>query len=551
VDDVLPVTQVPAARRTWRSVVIVEVVLAAVLRIAVLARPLSVIDRVFLPDDTYYTLAISRSLAAGRGPSAGGQTITSGFQPLIAFLMVPVQRLSSDLDVGIRADLALLVACDVAIVILLAMLARRVAGPVAGAVAGGIWAASPAAVRLALGGLETTLAMVLELGLLLAWARLADRPGMRRGALLGAVGGLAVLARIDALALVGLLAGYSLWRGSRRPLVAAAGAFAVIVGPWWLYCFVRFGNVIPGSGAAAHALQPGGPWSSLTTSVAGAALVNGPFAVWSQVEGHLGDHRTTAPYWIALACFTVLGVADLARSRSSHRPDSEGVVPLVGVSAVFAAVLVAFYGWFNVAYYVSRYLGPVVMIEALLVGCGVGWVANHLHTAWRSRRPGHGDGSGRGRVPPLAWAAATAAAVTLSMAVIARPLAVRETSSKAGARYESATGYRRQVLGALALIPPGAVIGAAQSGTLSYFAGHQRVVVNLDGVVDPAAAEARRAGRLGAYVVRRRVDWVVDWTLNVAQITQEAHRADPTRRFVVVAILRAPGRPDVSVARRV
>lgn len=534
-----------AARRTWRLVVITEVTLAAALRLAVLARPLSVLDRVFLTDDTYYTLAISRSLATGRGPTAGGQTLTSGFQPLIAFLLAPVFRLTSDLGLALRADLALLVIADVSIVVMLAVLARRLAGPLAGAVAGGIWAASPAAVRLALGGLETSLAMALELGVLVAWTHLADRPGMRRGALLGAVGGLAVLGRIDALALVGLVAGVTLWRDPRRPLVAAAGAFAAVVGPWWIYCFVRFGSLVPGSGSAAHALQPGGPWSALTTSVAGAALVNGPFAVWSQVEGHLGDQRSTAPYWLALASFTVLGVAGLARSFLARRSQEAGAVPVFAVSAAFAAALVAFYGWFNVSYYVSRYLGPVVMVETLFIGCVVGWAATAVRVRWlrrpAERRPQH----------PSAWVGLTAAGVIVAMVVLARPLAVSETSSRAGARYESATGYRQQVIAALDLIPSGAVIGAAQSGTLSYYASGGQVVVNLDGVVDPAAADARRNGRIGEYAVRRNVEWVVDWTLNVAHITSEAERVDPSRRFVTVATLRAPGRPDVGVARRV
>jgi len=63
---------------------------AFVLRCALLLRPLAVIDRRFIPDDTYYTLTIARSIAHGHGPTVDGRTLTSGFQPLQGFLMTPV-----------------------------------------------------------------------------------------------------------------------------------------------------------------------------------------------------------------------------------------------------------------------------------------------------------------------------------------------------------------------------------------------------------------------------------------------------------------------------
>lgn len=535
----------PRHQPTWRAILLTEAVLALALRLAVLARPFSAIDRIFVPDDTYYTLSIARSLAHGHGPTADGQTLTSGFQPLVAFLMTPVFWLTSNLEVAVRADLTLLVLCDVAIVILIAELGRRLAGPVAGAVAGGIWAASPAAVRLALGGLETTLAMSLELGVLLTWAWTTDRAGRRRGAALGAVAGLAVLGRIDALALVGLIAAVELWRRHWRVLVAAGVAFVVVVGPWWAYCVLRFSSVVPGSGSAAHALQPGAPWNALTTSVAGAVLVNGPFAVWSQIEGQFGDRSITAPYWISIGLFVVIATAALFRSSFARSSAQRAHAAVLGVAVTFALAITVFYGWFNVPYYLSRYLGPVVMVETLLIGCGAAWLVG------RVSRGRHQNVEREPRVlSPIRWSVATGVAVLLAMVVLARPLGAGETVSLAGARYESATGYRPQVLAALKRIPPGAVIGAAQSGTLSFFAV-DRTVVNLDGVVDPQAAQARRDGRLGEYVVRRNVEWVVDWTLNVASITAEAERADPSWRFVTVAVLRAPGRPDVSVARRV
>ncbi|MBS1848639.1 MAG: hypothetical protein JST73_10215, partial [Actinobacteria bacterium] len=82
-----------------------EVVVAAVIRAVVLWRPVAVLDRVFVLDDTYYTLGIARSMAHGHGPTTDGHTLTNGFQPLLAFVMVPVYWFTNNPDAGLRADL--------------------------------------------------------------------------------------------------------------------------------------------------------------------------------------------------------------------------------------------------------------------------------------------------------------------------------------------------------------------------------------------------------------------------------------------------------------
>src|SRR3954468_9940558 len=91
-----------------------------VLRLAGLVRPLGVIDKLFIPDDTYYTLTISRSIAHGHGPTVDGHTLTSGFQALLGFLMVPAYWLGGDPDTALRMDLALLVVVDTCTIVVLA-----------------------------------------------------------------------------------------------------------------------------------------------------------------------------------------------------------------------------------------------------------------------------------------------------------------------------------------------------------------------------------------------------------------------------------------------
>jgi len=101
------------------------------LRLAVLFRPIGVIDKLFIPDDTYSTLSIARSLAHGHGPTVDGHTLTSGFQALLGFLLVPVFRVTDNPDTALRLDLALLIVIDTLTIVVLAWVAYRFAGRVA------------------------------------------------------------------------------------------------------------------------------------------------------------------------------------------------------------------------------------------------------------------------------------------------------------------------------------------------------------------------------------------------------------------------------------
>ena len=182
----------PAPSARWRidaAVLAVggAMILAFGLRLALLARPIARLDRGFIPDDTYYTLTIARSIAHGHGPTADGTTLTSGFQPLLGFLMIPVYWVTNNLDLALRLDLFLLIVVDTLIVAILAWVAFRLAGRVAAVVAAAIWAVSPVATTMALGGLETSLALLCEIGLVAAYIWANDRSSTRRWLVVGVI----------------------------------------------------------------------------------------------------------------------------------------------------------------------------------------------------------------------------------------------------------------------------------------------------------------------------------------------------------------------------
>ncbi len=514
------------------------------LRVAVLLRPLEIVDRLFIPDDTYYTLTIARSMAHGHGPTVDGSTLTSGFQTLLGFMLTPVFWITNSADTGLRVDLALLVVVDAATIVVLGWIAYRLAGKVAAVVAAGLWALSPVGVAMSLGGLETSLAMFCEVGLVAVWIWGNDRQTALRWAVVGAVAGLTVLARTDGLLLVALLVVIQLWRGPRRPLVPGAIAGAVVLAPWWVWCTLTFGTPLPTSGAAAHQLLPFKSFSAITMSLAAGAVSGGPFQPWDWLRSRLIAHTTVGSLVFWLLVVVLLAVAALwLRRRRAEAPGTSsgpGVWALAASLPAFAAGLLVFYAWFGVTFYFTRYLAPVSLVAALIVAVVVGRVASSA-TRWR---PAALVGLAALLAVPLV-AAGQADAYDLTV----RP--VPQVKLGSAHFYDAATGYREVAGQAMLVPPPGSVVAGWNSGAISYFAGSRVTVVNLDGVVNPATAALHDDGvGLARYVQRRHITYLADVSLAIKLVRRRLQQLDPGATTRTVASFPAVGpSPPYDVAQ--
>lgn len=469
-------------------------------RLVVFARPLAVLDRLFIPDDTYYTLSIARSLAAGRGPTTDGSTLTSGFQALHGFLLVPVAWLVDDPDRLVRADLLLLIAADTITILLLGWVAYRLAGAVAAVVAAGVWAISPRAVAMALGGLETSLAVTFEVGLVAAWVWAGDAPSRRRYALVGVVGGLAVLARVDALALVGLLVLVEIARGSWRRLLTVGTTALFVVAPWWIWCAWTFGSPLPSSGPAAHRLGEAGSLAQSTFADAGAAVVGGPFTEWNRPRQDLILHpgRGVAVFVVITAALLAIGIW-WSRSRPAAGADR---VPsprqLAAAFPFFGVVLLLFYVWFGVTWYLARYLEPVLVAMTLILAVA----AAHAAAAW-SRAPS--------RAVRIVETVALAGVLTIGV-VASLGHARRDVTAETPRLFvvDGSTGWGEVARWAASKLPDDAVVGAWQSGALGFYGGDRLRVINLDGVVNPEAPPPSRSDATARYLRAEDVTYIAD-----------------------------------------
>jgi hypothetical protein len=110
---------------------------------------------------------------------------------------------------------------------------------------------------------------------------------------------------------------------------------------------------------------------------------------------------------------------------------------------------------------------------------------------------------------------------------------------------DALTGYRAAALAIDAIPDDGAVLGAWQSGAVGYYADDRFTVVNLDGVVNPDAHDARIDHSLAEYARERGVDRLADFELFLIRFgLVDAKGVTPTPQFTPgPALPRFPGLP--------
>lgn len=465
-----------------------------------LLRPADVLDRLFVPDDTYYTLSIARSFARGLGPTIYGTHTTSGFQPLIAFLLVPVLRCCDrDPTVAFRAALVIGAVADAATVWLLGRITWRLASRSLAAQAGraaivaaGAWALSTSAIATSLNGLESSLAITCVLGALLAWMRASEKTESVAWAPVGTMLGLCLLARVDTVFFVAIAGLFMLRRAGVRAIAVAVVTALVVVMPWWLYSFTTFGSIIPESGAAVREqtmmYKEQGIVVRDQVAWATGAVVGPPLFDWTWLREALGSGASGVGF--AIGILLVAGALLLARRRATH--------DALKILAINASCIFLFYALYLPAtWFFRRYLVPVHVFTTIALTLGYAHLLEHHPKRAR-----------------LVNGALAACMLVALVRVVDFATATPTMSADHG--HHGAKGYADPAKHVLSMAPRGAVIGSFQSGALGWFAtGSERDVENLDGVVDGAAARAVRERRIAAHARAVGVTHLADWEVNV------------------------------------
>ena len=464
--------------------------MATLLRVAIALQGVVFLDRLFLPDDTYYSLSIARHIAAGDGPTTDGMILTNGFQPLITFLQVPLFWLGSGLDQAVRwacCESALFGAAGVAC---LGLLVARAHSRRAGWFAALAAAFNPMLIKADVNGLETSLSGLVALLVVLLVPPAGARFGRAHQVGLGALLGLALLARIDLCFLVGIVGLVLLARRGVGQVLLPAIVAGIVVLPWWIYSYSVVGSFLPESGQAVRQIigaQVRADGWLLQSSLLACAAIGQLVPVFSYVSA---GNMAVGAVMLGGAAFYGVRRARAAQWRGN---------PLLILLAAGACQLLFYVFYLRAFWFFSRYLYLVALCVVAVGGVyGAGeWARLRAATAAGFR------------------ARAVFACVVAGGAMLACAARVASYFGQPAASFDSVAegrkGYGEVAQAIMAHVPPGVVVGARQSGALGYYAPPGVRVVNLDGVVNGQAYRAMRDRRMADYITNTRMTYFADW----------------------------------------
>lgn len=470
--------------------------LGLVLRLTLAAKPPAELVPICLADDAFYYLRIAEHIIAGDGPSFDGRTATNGYHPLWMGVSLLAVKAAGGAVAGARILLLLLALIGTANAYLFGRIARLTCGDIAGLVAAGFWALNPLVVYTELMGVEAPLMVLLVFAATLVYLplRASDDAPPARWLMLGALVGLALMARTDAilyclpLALDITLARWWVARGEARRLrrrvteaLTAAGAALAVTLPWIVYNLLAFGSVAQDSMRVLLLRQ------RAFQAATGEEL--GPFLA-GQLKSGFGDYFLR---YVGLGnvyfVFGLLGLvsgmllaARLVAGKPLWTAKARGLLHLLAWGAV---------GWlFYSLYFWDRknwYFFPVMAALGLFFALAAGYLERVVPV----RRTG-------------------AALLALAGVLLLTGYSVQTKSLAKNGYHPWQVTYlaAAQAVRELNEAHPGVRIGAMNSGVISAFSGVD--VVNLDGVVNPNLRRAMERKDLTAYLRREQIGYVVD-----------------------------------------
>jgi hypothetical protein len=441
-----------------------------------------------IPDDAFYYFGIARHMAMDGTPSINGLNVTNGFHPLWLLLIGPFfYALPHHLDLPIHLTLVMGAALDTVSAFLAYKLVRLLTGnPSAALTSALVYAMNPRSIFYAVSGMETALNVCMFALFVFAWTAVRVKgPTLRRYAFLGVIGGLLLLARTDNVFLFLVVHSLTAWAALRGPgtrgVIASHALTILLLAPWLLWSYGTFGTIMQSSGIALPFALRGAYALSPQASTMGMLLT--PIHLYLGRDALLIDASWTGlpplvglPLWIAV---TVAGAKIMTDVSKRHR--SLGGLSIASAAALAFALLLVF----------------------------------HIVVRWYPR-PWY--------FAPLSWVFAT----TVGMLI------------DASAPRPSGLLWRHRKLVGLVLSEIFLMVGAFwwlrglypqhNSGLHAYYS--DRVVVNLDGVVNGDALKAIQEKQLLDYMHSMGITYLADYNSAIVATFAPFYGEEPLLQLV-------------------
>ncbi len=491
-----------ALKREWPVLFVIGV--GAALQLALITRSLDFLLANLLLDDAFYYFEIARNFAEGLGSTFDGINPTNGYHPLWMTILVPVFTFFSDgtlTDLApIRAALALSLLMNVATALVVSrILVRFTASSWVRSLGVAVWFLNPFLLYQSLNGLETPLALLLFSIFFLLVLRLEEnfaagkKDSIPAYALLGVVGGLMILARLDmAFFFTAFLGWLFLKKGrkSLRPIFASAFPAGIFLLAWIAWNVIQFNMLLTSSSLTEYMVN-----HQLIIQDHGASTLQALKATAYHMLYALEDifRRTGMSSVVicalgaALALFTLGGVP-----RSSLRE-------MPGTLALFCGFLALFVANAGIRWTMREwYFVSFGIFVAILITV----VASRLFPLLPYRRT----------------AGAFLAGLALFSFLVSWSRYVDHSMPQHIDMYAAAEWQN-------ANLSSESIVGVFNAGIQGYFSAAR--VVNLDGLVNNAASDAMRHRALWEYVRDSGIEYIADFDIYLAYRYKSFFGADP------------------------
>ena len=483
-------------------------IFAALIRIALAFRSEPLIYTKYFQEDAYYLFNCSEHFAHGEGFSVDGIHPTNGVQPLIVVLYAPLFLLSNfDKVLTLKFAFVYTALFDCLSMVLLFLLLKTLKKKRDDEQVASVWLKPPVIAALLYGtlfsifvhtvsGLETGLYSMLIIASLYQYA-LILKSRKETAAIplwkylgLGITLGLAVLARIDGVIFVGMIALYELITLKGRAIVSASvisvSSFIVSL-PWWYYNYSTFGSLMPQSGISerldANILRSF--WQTIST-------IADCFSVFFSLTKMIDIPIIYYIIWFIVVLTGVIWIFRKWKLRQYlHRAYSiDPIIPLLWTGGALAFYYTFF---FAAPHFIPRYLQPLRIAILIVAAMVIPEIIREL------------SGS---RLKKIILYLFIAAAAANTFVRYPPNFLTKDISSF-------------YLMGKWALTKPESRIGMYQTGATGFIAPN---VVNLDGKVNYEALLARQNGGIGKYIAIANLDYIADQPLLASEIVQSAEK---------------------------
>jgi hypothetical protein len=498
-----------------KVLVVLVLALALVIRLYISWRPLSYIDNLFIPDDTYLALKIAKNIASGAGITFDGIHPTNGFQPLYVFLASPIYLIfKEDMITPVHICLSLLAIFNVLTGLLIYKIVKKLTDARKGIIALILWSFSPRVISNGINGLETSLSLFLvALSVFYYLTRIRESENTSRHGLfvLGTLLGLSIFARIDSMLLLLaisidlILVSYQKLKKLRiNALLGKLGLIYVfallILLPWWIFQIIYFKTLMPVSGEAvrfqALAYADHHPTLDFFKDKLIWSLTqwtSSPFPFY-----HFSGFPSLSELLIIIC---LLGGLFFLLVRANKL--AKNLSPL-NFLWIFSFGLLIFYSWYVPAHwFFKRYYYPVIFVLILYWGVLLDLIMSFLSR--RLKVPGF--------LTTILFLVFCGVFFypNLKNYVFSRPDSPLRCDS------DGCSGYYKVALWVEDHVEKGERIGSYQSGALGYFL-EDNTVINLDGVVNPDAFRALKNNDSFGYIKSENIAFLTDWNLNLKHL---------------------------------